>query len=308
VKGTEKAASRRIFITVLILTACLSGFAMIRKRYEAPGGKWQSYRDLKYGRDVMQSLDLYVPANARGCLPVVVFIHGGGWVAGDKSMATFFELSKKGYALASINYRLIWEAAFPAQIQDCKGAIAFLRSNAGKYKLDPDHIAVWGCSSGGQLAMLLATTGNGEVPEWESECRGVPTRVEAVCDWAGPSDLVSLIRTRPLDKYIRSYTKNLVGPPGTGREAKWVLASPVRYVKRGDPPVLIMHAKGDETIPISQSEELFECLKSKGVESQLIAVDAPQHSFYTQGYEAIVAEFFNRIFQRPHWGNLANLN
>lgn len=302
VTGINRFSSRNLLLAVIVLSVSLSLFVLTKKHNARQEANWQVYRDLKYGADVMQSLDLYIPPNAHAGTPVIVFIHGGGWVAGDKALATFFELSKKGYALASVNYRLLWEAAFPAQIQDCKGAIAFLRSNAGKYKLDPERIAVWGCSSGGHLAMLLATTGNGEVPEWESESKGVSTRIEAVCDWAGPSDLVSLINSKPLDKYIRLYTKNLVGPPGPGREAKWVLASPVRYIKHGDPPVLIMHAKRDNLIPFSQSEELIERLKSKGVKSQLIALDAPHHSFYSQGNEKVVADFFDRVFQRGPFG------
>jgi acetyl esterase/lipase len=286
---------------LLLFTGCLLSLLPISKLHAAHSVKWLVYRNLKYGPDPMQGLDLFVPGNRRGPFPLIVFIHGGGWAAGDKADATFFELSKRGWALASINYRLLWEKAFfPAQILDCKAAVAFLRQNAVKYQLDPERIGVWGCSSGGQLAMLVATTGNGEVRAWESESNGVSSRVQAVCDWSGPSDLVTLLHSRNLERRMRVHTKNLVGPLAEGREARLAVASPVNYIKRGDPPVLVMHACGDKMVPLSQSQELIECLKANGVESKFIAVNSPEHCFYTFENEALVADFFDRALKRPH--------
>jgi acetyl esterase/lipase len=271
------------------------------KRHTKGESDWLVYRELSYAPPLpagSHSLDLFVPTRGQGPWPLIIFIHGGGWAAGDKSAATFFEVSKRHYALASINYRLLWQAPFPAQIEDCKAAVSFLRSRAKQYNLDPDRVGVWGCSSGGHLAMLLETTGNGEVPEWERECHGVSSRVEAVCDWAGPSDLTALIHCSGLDRRMRIYTKNLVGPPAPGRELKWQWASPVRYIKQGDPPVLIMHASGDKLVPISQSEELAKCLKAKGVDCIFKVIDAPQHCFYSFENERIVADFFDRVLKR----------
>ena len=117
-------------------------------------------RDLQYveGGHERNRLDLYLPEKAEGRLPVVVWIHGGAWYAGNKDGCPAVPLTGEGCAVASINYRLSQHAVFPAQIEDCKAAIRWLRANAAKYDLDPDHIGVWGASAGGHLVALLGTT------------------------------------------------------------------------------------------------------------------------------------------------------
>lgn len=114
----------------------------------------QVLRDLTYveGGHERNRLDLYLPEKAEGRPPLVVWIHGGAWQAGSKEDCAAVRLTAKGYAVASINYRLSQHAVFPAQIEDCKAAIRWLRANAAKYHLDPDHIGVWGSSAGGHLA------------------------------------------------------------------------------------------------------------------------------------------------------------
>jgi acetyl esterase/lipase len=305
VQGRSRVIGKRPLALILILLiGCLAGLA-ISKRLASKGENWHVYRDLQYGTALNQTIDLFVPGKERGPHPLIIFIHGGGWAAGDKSGATFFELSKRHYALASINYRLLWQDPFPAQIQDCKAAVSYLRSNAKLFGLDPNRIGVWGCSAGGHLAMLLATTGDGEVPDWESECNGVSSRIQAVCDWSGPVDLVRLMHSKGLERRMRIYTKNLIGPETRGRDFRWAEASPVKYIKRGDPPVLIMHARKDPLVPISQSEELINCLKANRVDSEFIPVDSPYHSFYTFEKEAVVGDFFDRVLKRSDiWSHL----
>jgi acetyl esterase/lipase len=117
-------------------------------------------RDLQYveGGHDRNRLDLYLPEKAEGRLPVVIWIHGGAWRGGSKDGGPAVPLSAKGYAVASINYRFSQHAVFPAQIEDCKAAVRWLRANAATYQLDPDHIGVWGASAGGHLVALLGTT------------------------------------------------------------------------------------------------------------------------------------------------------
>ena len=118
-------------------------------------------RDLQYveGGHARNRLDLYLPEAVEGRRPVIVWIHGGAWYAGSKNdPSPAVPATEKGYAVASINYRLSQHAIFPAQIEDCKAAIRWLRANAAKYHLDPDHIGVWGASAGGHLVALLGTT------------------------------------------------------------------------------------------------------------------------------------------------------
>lgn len=121
----------------------------------------QAVRDLPYvesGHD-RNRLDLYLPEKAEGRLPLVVWIHGGGWLAGSKDNCKALMMATKGYVVASINYRLSQHAVFPAQIEDCKGAIRWLRAHADKYHIDPKHVGVWGGSAGGHLVALLGTSG-----------------------------------------------------------------------------------------------------------------------------------------------------
>jgi len=124
-----------------------------------PGVK--ALRDLAYvphGHE-RQKLDLYLPQQPAGALPLVLWIHPGGGQGGSKENTRALYLTTQGYAVASINHRLIQHAIFPAQIHDCKAAIRWLRAHAKEYRLDPDRIGVWGASSGGTLAALLGTTG-----------------------------------------------------------------------------------------------------------------------------------------------------
>ena len=152
----------------------------------------QALRNLPYvanGHE-RQRLDLYLPEKAEGRLPLIVWIHGGAWWAGSKEDCPAVPLAAKGYAVASINYRFSQHAVFPAQIEDCKAAIRWLRANAAKYHLDADHIGVWGASAGGHLVALLGTTGGVKELEGKGGNLDQSSRVQCVVDWFGPTDFV----------------------------------------------------------------------------------------------------------------------
>jgi len=120
--------------------------------------------------DAGQRLDLFLPVQpVDKPLPIIVWVHGGGWDMGDRHDRTAVPLTAYGYAVASIDYRLSQQATFPAQIEDCKGAVRWLRANAKKYDLDPDHVGVWGASAGGHLVALLGTTGGEHRPRIQRE-------------------------------------------------------------------------------------------------------------------------------------------
>src|SRR4051812_4543175 len=140
-----------------------------RPQAKVPEGT-KVHRDLEYvkGGHERQRLDLYVPERADNPLPVIVWVHGGAWLAGSKEGGgPALPFVGKGYAVASVNYRLSQHATFPAQIEDCKAAIRWLRAHAETYHLDPDHIGVWGASAGGHLVALLGTSGGVEELEGE---------------------------------------------------------------------------------------------------------------------------------------------
>ena len=258
-------------------------------------------RDLAYAQDsAAQKLDLYLPAKADGKLPLVVWIHGGGWSAGDKRGGPWTPLLEKGYAVASINYRLTGEAIFPAQIHDCKAAVRFLRANAAKYKLDPDHIGVWGSSAGGHLVALMGTSGG--VDALEGKVGGnldQSSRVQAVCDWFGPTDLVRMqeqaIPGAKMDHNApNSPESRLIGGPIQGNKEKAAKANPIEYVDKNDPPFLIMHGDKDPLVAPGQSELLRDALKKADVPVELHVVPNAGHGFGGQELTDKVVAFFDK--------------
>jgi acetyl esterase/lipase len=234
-------------------------------------------KDLAYvpGGHERQKLDLYLPEKAaEQPLPLVVWIHGGGWEAGSKEGCPAVPLVEKGYAAASINYRLSQQALFPAQIEDCKAAIRWLRANAKKYHLDPRHIGVWGASAGGHLVALLGATGGVKDLEGEEGNLDQSSRVQAVVDWFGPTDFATIGKGLSDPK---SPVSRLIGGSPQENKEKAAKASPITYVGKDAAPTLIMHGDKDNLVPISQSEELAAALKKAGVEVTFQVVKGNGH-------------------------------
>lgn len=145
-------------------------------------------RDLPYvpaGHE-RQKLDLYLPTPTNGPLPVIIWIHGGAWRAGSKEQCRAARFSQRGYAVASLNYRLSQHAVFPAQIEDCQAAVRWLRANAAKCRLDPERFGAWGSSAGGHLVALLGTAGDAQAFE-RGPHPAISSRVQAVVDFFGPT-------------------------------------------------------------------------------------------------------------------------
>jgi acetyl esterase/lipase len=226
--------------------------------------------DLQYveGGHERNRLDLYLPKNAKGRVPVIVWV-SGGWVGGDKKWCEIVPFAASGYAVASIDCRLSKDAVFPAQIEDCKAAIRWLRASAAKYRLDADHIGVVGSSDGGHLAALLGTTAGVKELEGNGGNLGQSSRVQCVVDFRGPTDFVHWDPN--FDKPFYAEITKLLGAPAQANPAKARAASPLYYVGRNSAPFVIFHEYGDELIPFSQSEELADALKKVGVESNLVA-------------------------------------
>ena len=256
----------------------------------------QVHRDVEYAQvgDVKLLLDVYVPAEPAGPLPAVVWVHGGGWRGGDKRGCPAVNMTAGGYVIASINYRLSDVAIFPAQIQDCKAAIRHLRANADKYRIDPKRIGAWGPSAGGHLVALLGTSGGAAKLEGEGGNADQSSRVQAVCDWFGPTDLTKL--TFPAGSPYRRHNPVtlLLGGPASEKRQLADMANPVRYVSKDDPPFLIMHGDRDAAVPISQSVLLHEALKKAGVETTLYVVKGGGHGFGGPAIGAMVAGFFDK--------------
>ncbi len=248
-------------------------------------------------KSLRQTLDLYVPLKGKQPYPVVVWVHGGSWMYGDKSeVCPGSPLLGAKYAIASINYRLDTESSFPAQIYDLKAAVRFLRAHAQQYHLDPDRIAVWGSSAGGHLAALLGTSGNVKALEGSLGYGAFSSRVQAVVDWCGPTDFNTADSQAPAYCKIKFHGQTspvyvLMG----GRMDKNSLASasPVTYVSKDDPPFLLMHGDLDDAIPPGQSKQLHKALLSSGVSSEYHHLPGYGHSFSAPEHLQMVQKFLD---------------
>ncbi|MBA62055.1 MAG: lipase [Planctomycetaceae bacterium] len=211
-------------------------------------------------------LDLYLPRQPAGS-PLLVWIHGGGWYQNNKSKVFLSWLSNYGITVASINYRLVDIAKWPAQLHDCKGAVRWLRANARQYGYDAERIVVAGASAGGHLAALMGTTG--DVVELEGDVGGnlhYSSRVQAVVDYYGATDFVLRSKTQPSRANKKgSVVYNLLG--GAADELTEVArqASARYHVTSDDPPFLVFHGKKDKTVLIDQSEAIDKAYKEAGL-------------------------------------------
>jgi len=247
-------------------------------------------------------LDLYLPKERKSdALPVIVFVHGGGWMGGNKAdgAARLLPLVRSGrYAGVSAGYRLSREATWPAQIHDAKAAIRWVRANAPKYGLDADHIGVWGRSAGGHLVLMLGTSG--DVPALEGDLgphRVVSSRVAGVANFFGPSELLAEIgqpsdidRTRPEAPEARLIGGPLLENPETARAA-----SPVTYVTPNDPPALTVHGTEDRTVPYDQAVRIDAALRKAGVPSYLVTIEGAGHGDFGSAADGRLEAFFARV-------------
>jgi acetyl esterase/lipase len=198
----------------------------------------------------------------------------------------------KGFAVAGINYRLSKHAPFPAQLHDCKAAVRFLRSNAKKYDLDPDRFGAWGASAGGHLVALLGTTGDVKELEGDVGTKDGSSRVQCVCNWFGPTDL---IRLSPPPAKNNPVTRLLGGTTGEKKDLA-VKGNPITHCTKDDAPCLILHGDKDTLVPVSQSELFHDALKKVGDESTLIVVAGAGHSGAVagNGNSEKIAAFFEK--------------
>ena len=242
-------------------------------------------------------LDLYQPADVPAPQPTIVWFHGGGWTAGSKNFpGPAAKLVGRGYAVASAEYRLAGEATFPAAVHDAKAAVSFLRLHAADFGLDPERFRAFGISSGAYLAVFVGTTG--DLPEFEAHavCRRASSRVQAVCDWFGPTDFTQLGE----DYYGPNSPESMfLGGPVPEHLELARRANPIAYITPADPPMLIVHGELDKIVPLQQSKLLYRALQAAGVESTLVEVPGAGHGFRNADGGAaarieLVAEFFDR--------------
>lgn len=308
--------------SALFLTSALAGFAqsevdstVVVPRFERKGPLTvavppdvEVISDLEYGTGGGRALKLdMVKPKTPGTQPrpALVWIHGGAWLSGNKEggVEGLLWFAQHGYVCATVEYRLAKEAAMPAQIHDVKAAIRYLRANAARFGLDPDHIGVWGSSAGAHLAALLGTTNDTEVLDGAGGTPGVSDNVQAVCDWFAPTDLLSIGHDEADQRkhnQADSPESRLVGGAVQENREKSIQASPITHVSRNDPPFLVMHGDQDNTVPIKQSEVIVKALREAGVDVTYIPVPGGGHGkgFDTARHRQTVLNFFDKYLKK----------
>lgn len=257
------------------------------------------FRDVAYLTNGLpqQRLDLYVPPGP-GPHPLIVVIHGGAFMFGDKGGENVAQFVKAGYAAASLNYRLSGDAPFPAAVEDCKAAVRWLRANAVQYHLNPDRFGAYGSSAGANLAAMLGTTAGTNAFD-VGENLGVSSRVQAVADFFGPTDFLQMDAHRlpggqehdsadsPESKYV--------GGPIQERKEQVARANPITYVTAKTPPFFIAHGDQDKMVPLHQSELLASALKHAGVPVTFYIVKGAGHGFHDATADKMMLDFFARM-------------
>ena len=260
------------------------------------------------GRELQ--LDVYArePRTERP-VPVVVWVHGGGWRGGSKDRINrSLPILENGFGLVSVGYRLSGEALFPAAIADVKAAFRWVRANATKYGFDPQRVGAWGSSAGGHLVALLGTAH--EVSEWDrlhEENAGMSSRPDAVCNWFGPTDFLRMndFPGRIDHDAADSPESRFIGVPIQDHPAKVQRANPITYVTADDPPMLHMHGEKDQSVPYNQSELLHAALERARLDTTLYKVRNADHGFRNmegdtpQSLMTMVIAFFERTIGKP---------
>ncbi len=303
---------------VLKIIFCLAGAAGIALPGNARAQSCQTTPGITYGTYVDSGgqtqpllLDLLQPA-AASPTPLVIWIHGGGWLSGSRTPlpSQVSALCARGYAVASVDYRLTTTAIWPAQIQDVRGAVRFLRARAGSYNLDPARFAAWGTSAGGHLAAMLGTAGGvptitvGNVTvDLEGTTGGNPgvsSRVQAAIDWYGATDVqrMFLYASSTDHDTAGSAESKLVGGPIQQHPELCATADPITYVSADDPPFLVMHGTVDDLIPFNQSELLVDALRAASVPVTFVPV-ADGHGFMTDPTAQTAYGFLDSVLLHP---------
>lgn len=248
-----------------------------------------AFHDLAYvtnGHE-RQKLDLYLPDEGMN-LPLLIWVHGGAFRMGSKEGSENdpvpVQYVEQGYAVASLNYRLSQHAIWPAQIEDCKAAVRWLRAHAVQFRLDPHRFAAWGPSAGGHLVAMLGATGH--VTEFEvGEYLDVSSRVQCVVDYFGPTDFLQMDTQRPPDGMIHdtpdSPESQLIGGPIQENRDKTARANPVTYVTADAPPFLVVHGNQDPLVPYQQSVLLVNALLVAGVDVAFYTVIGGGHGRFS---------------------------
>lgn len=309
---------RKFVLSMAFLAICIfvtaQNFTPMMPKGPSKDNYSKLFADVNYVGDNIEShnMDIYLPKSANGKSKVIILIYGSAWFANNAKMAPVttigIPLLDAGFAVATINHRSSPEAPWPAQIQDVKAAIRFIRAEADKYGLDNSFIGITGFSSGGHLSTFAGTTngvktltsGNvtvdieGNLGKYTS----TSSNVDAVVDWFGPVDMLRFANgcTTPNDD--KSPEAMLIGKKDPRAELDWDrVVSPLYYVDKADPEILILHGDKDNVVPCCQSINLKEAYDKAGVKAELVLVEGGGHGpvCFSEPYYKKMVEYFKKM-------------
>lgn len=248
--------------------------------------------DVVYGRvgDVELMLNLALPGQDRGPAPAVLVIHGGAWAGGHRTVHDdlTWKFAQRGYVSATISYRLAPKFLFPAQVEDAKCAVRFLRAHAEKYGIIPDRIGAVGMSAGAHLAMMLGTMERSDGFEGEGGWPEHSSKVDAVVSFAGPTDLAA----EDFGETSRNLLKQFIGGTRDDKLETYRQASPITYVSAGDAPMLLFQGTRDPLIPNTQAYKMAEALTAAGVRGRVELLLGAGHGWPSPELERTMEQMF----------------
>lgn len=263
----------------------------------------ETQTDIEYAKVAETSLKLDLHRPQAENPPLIVYVHGGGWRAGTKQDVPIADLYDKGFAIASVEYRLSTQAVFPAQVHDIKAAIRFLRANAEKLHINASKIAILGSSAGGHLAALVGVTnGDKELEGSIGEHLEQSSDVQAIVSYYGASNLETILSqsTGKGLAYRIPALKLLLGDAPDKKPELARLASPVAHLDKKDPPLLLIHGDADPQMPPQQSKDLAQAYETLGLPVTLILLPGSLHGgseFYNDERTALVAKFLDKVLR-----------
>lgn len=294
-----------------VAMACLSLTSWAQPQMQIQPGTEPTWKDINYAGDDMEAhrLDIYLPKTQQDRYKVIVIIYGSAWFANNAKGMAYMSIGKPltdaGFAVVSINHRSSGDAKYPAQINDVKGALRFIRANADKYKLDTSFVGITGFSSGGHLSSMAGVT-NGlktrTIGEKTIDIEGTvggnekcSSEVDAVVDWFGPVDMTRMNNCDTVND-DKSPEAALIGGNPADNMDMIQLCSPYFYVSKTTAPFLVIHGNADTVVPYCQSVNFSEELKSQGKLTGFITVPEGQHGPVTFNEDTFkkMTDFFKK--------------